>query len=198
MNFHPSIRSKFFADADTNIACADARWSKMWGSLSNGPFNTDCMAETWKQQPCDKDPQVLPGLTPGPAPGPGPGPAPSPAPPVPEACASAFNATCGATVHDPEPACRNCWDAHKTELEKVGCTGTDAHELCGNSPAPGPAPGPVPAACSAIISQLCGSTGSEQACVDCAKAHEPQVKPDCPTMADVETACKTALVLFSV
>ena len=36
MNFMPRIRDAFFADAETNIAAADARWTSLWGKLEVG------------------------------------------------------------------------------------------------------------------------------------------------------------------
>ena len=48
-----------------NIALADAKWTAMWGCLKCGPFNTDCLAETWSQRNCKTGtPQAIPGLAP--------------------------------------------------------------------------------------------------------------------------------------
>lgn len=66
-NFQPDIRESFFCDsmtpsqcADTNVAMADARWVSLWGDLNAGPFNTDCLAETWDGFDCSKHAQDVP------------------------------------------------------------------------------------------------------------------------------------------
>ncbi len=62
INFFPQIRSRFFEDADKNIALANARWTGWWGDLNSGPMNTHCLAETWHDPGgnCMKDPQPIP------------------------------------------------------------------------------------------------------------------------------------------
>lgn len=61
MNFMPSIRHNFFSkETDSNIATADQRWIEWWGGLKAGPFNTDCLAETWNDYPCTKYAQPVP------------------------------------------------------------------------------------------------------------------------------------------
>lgn len=56
----PQIRDTFFADPDANIAAADERWIAWWGELHAGPFNTDCMAETWNGYNCKNNAQPVP------------------------------------------------------------------------------------------------------------------------------------------
>lgn len=60
MNFMPVVRKNFFSDADNNIATANARWVAWWGSMRAGPFNTDCLAETWDGHDCGTEPQPIP------------------------------------------------------------------------------------------------------------------------------------------
>ena len=60
LNFMPQIRDTFFADPDANIAAADERWIAWWGELHAGPFNTDCMAETWNGYNCKNNAQPVP------------------------------------------------------------------------------------------------------------------------------------------
>lgn len=60
MNFQQFIRDKFFSNADANIATANARWIAWWGDMRAGPFNTDCLAETWDGHDCTKEAQLVP------------------------------------------------------------------------------------------------------------------------------------------
>lgn len=60
VNFFPKVRTRFFDNADANIAAAEKRWADWWGGPKAGPFNTDCLAETWSEHNCGKDPQVIP------------------------------------------------------------------------------------------------------------------------------------------
>jgi len=60
MNYRPNIRDSFFSDADANIATANARWIEWWGAMKAGPFNTDCLAETWDGHACTTEPQPVP------------------------------------------------------------------------------------------------------------------------------------------
>lgn len=60
LNFMSQIRDKFFTDPESNIAEADARWIGFWGDLHAGPFNTDCLAETWDGYDCTEHPQPVP------------------------------------------------------------------------------------------------------------------------------------------
>jgi hypothetical protein len=77
LNFFPLVRSHFASDLETHIAQGNARWIGLWGSLKAGPFNTDCLAETWgppSKYPCPStgcrscmdQPQAVPGITPAP------------------------------------------------------------------------------------------------------------------------------------
>lgn len=59
-NFQPGIRERFFQNATALISLAARRWVGMWGKLEAGPFNVDCLAETWHQRNCEKDPQPVP------------------------------------------------------------------------------------------------------------------------------------------
>jgi hypothetical protein len=59
-NFQPRIRDMFFQNATALIALAAKRWVGMWGRLEAGPFNVDCLAETWQQRNCEKYPQPVP------------------------------------------------------------------------------------------------------------------------------------------
>jgi hypothetical protein len=59
-NFQPRIRDMFFQNATALIALAAKRWVGMWGRLEAGPFNVDCLAETWQQRNCEKHPQPVP------------------------------------------------------------------------------------------------------------------------------------------
>ena len=68
LNFNQEIRQEFFSDADEHIRQGNARWVSMWGALDAGPFNTNCLAETWDMQDCRSDPQIVPGINPSPAP----------------------------------------------------------------------------------------------------------------------------------
>jgi hypothetical protein len=137
MNFHPSIRQRFLAQADTLIPQGNQRWAQLWGDLQAGPFNTACLAETWQQRPCTTDPQVLPGITPGPSPS-----SPSPSHP--------------------------------------------------HHPSPSPSPSPSAGNCAATVHKLCpGETGDE--CVRCCEQHAKDVRPVCPSMDDVKTACNATL-----
>lgn len=58
LNFRVNIMETFFENADENIAEADARWTDWYGELNAGPFNTDCLAETWDEKNCKDDPQI--------------------------------------------------------------------------------------------------------------------------------------------
>ena len=63
INFMPQIRDAFFdsdVEAEKKIAEGDALWSEWWGELHAGPFNADCLAETWSEHDCSKDPQIVP------------------------------------------------------------------------------------------------------------------------------------------
>ena len=82
LNFFDKVKQHFAADIDKHIAEGNARWIKLWGSLHAGPFNTDCLAETWGPpskypcpatgcRPCMRYPQRVPGITPAPPPPPG-------------------------------------------------------------------------------------------------------------------------------
>lgn len=132
LNFRTRIRDNFLKDADANIKLGNARWIEFWGDLRAGPFNTDCLAETWSQKNCVNSPQVIPGINPGPGPSPGPGPAPAPAP----------SGSCADTVH-----------------------------------------------------KLCGGKASMEACVACCKDHSSSVRPVCPSMSDVRTACQNGIAV---
>ena len=62
---HPMVgvhacRAKFFANASALIELASERWVGMWGKLEAGPFNVDCLSETWSQRNCVKNPQPVP------------------------------------------------------------------------------------------------------------------------------------------
>ena len=84
-NFQPRIRKMFFDNATAVnprdpsalplpspcqltrlgwcaqlIALAAERWVGMWGKLEAGPFNVDCLAETWGTRNCEKQPQPVP------------------------------------------------------------------------------------------------------------------------------------------
>ena len=87
MNFFQRVRQQFASDIDRHIEEGDARWTSMWGSLRAGPFNTDCLAETWgppARYPCPASgchscmahPQAVPGISPAPPPPPPPPPPP--------------------------------------------------------------------------------------------------------------------------
>jgi len=87
LNFFPQVKNHFAKDIDDHIKEGNARWTKLWGSLRAGPFNTDCLAELWgppSKYPCPptgcrscmKYPQHVPGITPAP-----------PSPPAPDAYA---------------------------------------------------------------------------------------------------------------
>lgn len=66
LNFFPSIRASFLKDIDAHIKAGNARWISMWGDLQAGPFNTECLAETWGQKNCKHSPQAIPGINPSP------------------------------------------------------------------------------------------------------------------------------------
>jgi len=79
LNFFQAVRSEFASDIEKHIAQGNARWIDLWGSLRAGPFNTDCLAETWGPpsrypcpetgcRPCMKYPQQVPGITSAPPP----------------------------------------------------------------------------------------------------------------------------------
>jgi len=60
LNYLPKVRFQWFQNIEKNIAVGNKRWSSWWGKVKTGPFNTDCMAETWSVRDCDKDPQPIP------------------------------------------------------------------------------------------------------------------------------------------
>ena len=60
LNFSPKTMETFFEDADENVAAGDARWIALWGKLDAGPFDTDCLVETFHKNGCLDYPQVLP------------------------------------------------------------------------------------------------------------------------------------------
>jgi len=81
LNFFPAVRREFASGIDKHIAEGNARWISLWGGLHAGPFNTDCLAETWGPpskypcpptgcRPCMKYPQRVPGIIPAPPPSP--------------------------------------------------------------------------------------------------------------------------------
>jgi len=41
-NYFPSVRDRFFQDAEKNIELANKRWIGWWGKKQSGAFNTDC------------------------------------------------------------------------------------------------------------------------------------------------------------
>mmetsp|Transcript_32073 Transcript_32073/g.37701 ORF Transcript_32073/g.37701 Transcript_32073/m.37701 type:complete len:95 (+) Transcript_32073:394-678(+) len=44
-NFEKQPQQKFLANIDSYINDADARWTSYYGSITDGPFNTGCMAD---------------------------------------------------------------------------------------------------------------------------------------------------------
>lgn len=48
INFRTSIRAHWLENLDQNIALAEARWSKWYGSLQSGPQNTQCFPGTFR------------------------------------------------------------------------------------------------------------------------------------------------------
>jgi len=123
MNFHPQIRDRFFQNPDANIRDGNARWIQMWGDLQAGPFNTDCLAETWSEKDCRSSPASIPGITPGPSPGPGPSPAPA------GNCTAVVHKLCGgkASVQDCVECCKG---PHKKEVRPVCASMKDVIAAC--------------------------------------------------------------------
>ncbi len=64
LNFHPGIRARFLSDPDAHIKAGNERWISWWGKLHAGPFNTDCVAETWDDKSCMQYPQQVAGISP--------------------------------------------------------------------------------------------------------------------------------------
>jgi len=62
LNFMPRIRDNFFNNIERYVRDGNRRWIQMWGALQAGPFNTDCLAETWDRHDCRDYPQKIPGI----------------------------------------------------------------------------------------------------------------------------------------
>lgn len=124
MNFHPQIRAKFLQNPDQNIKDGNARWISLWGDLQAGPFNTDCLAETWNEKPCTSSPQSLPGINPSPSPGPGPSPGPTPS----SDCKTTVKNVCGDTPT--LMSCEQCCRKNGGQVHPVCQSWPDVVEAC--------------------------------------------------------------------
>lgn len=124
LNFRPSIKENFLKNPDYNIKQADARWATLWGGLRTGPFNTECLAETWNQRPCTKYPQHVPGITPD---SPSPSPSPPPAPPSGD-CLAAVHKECPNTSGT---ECEQCCRTHHTVVRPACKTWDEVIAACG-------------------------------------------------------------------
>ena len=116
----------FFADADANIAKANARWEGWFGNKTlghqAGPFNSECLAKGYGPpvtRTCDLTPQKLHGI--------------KTAQMLNNTCLDGMNSTCGALQGD-DPvqnnACSSCLKKHSVDLiSKWGCPGKAAGQI---------------------------------------------------------------------
>lgn len=120
MNFRPDIKRNFFKHIDANIEAGNARWISLWGDLRAGPFNTDCLAQTWSAKNCADSPQAIPGINPSPSP--------SPSPPSGE-CATTVQGVCKEFIGNIN-ACVNCCEFHSGVVKPACPHMSDVRNAC--------------------------------------------------------------------
>lgn len=121
MNFRPSIKANFFKDIEANIKAGDARWISLWGDLQAGPFNTDCLAQTWSDKNCGTSPQAIPGIDPSPSPSPSPAPS--------GECATTVQGVCEELIGDIS-ACVSCCQQHSDVVRPACPKMSDVRNAC--------------------------------------------------------------------
>lgn len=129
MNFRTDIKSKFFRNIEAHIRDGDARWISLWGDLRAGPFNTDCLAETWSVHNCVNRPQPINfGPSPSPSPSPFPSPSPSPSPPSGE-CATTVQDACGQFIGNVN-LCVKCCELRSDVVQPACPQMSDVENAC--------------------------------------------------------------------